>query len=199
MLRSKTVVVFWLWCVYAMFPRGKAGVVYSACSWFESPAVFAGYDISLFLNAIRIHIHLSCAHQRPERSHDTNQLKYNITCTCKAQSYQNNLHYYIEKRTHSRTHRPTHTHTQTHTHSLTHSLTLSDCSRNRVLILAGAEILWEEEGFQFGFKSWQGWAVSKVLWEWILDVGSKARESAKAMSLAFVLLDFEHAGVRRRA
>ena len=28
------------------------------------------------------------------------------------------------------------------------------------------EILWEEEGFQFGFK-WQGWAVSKVLWKWI--------------------------------
>ena len=29
--------------------------------------------------------------------------------------------------------------------------------------------------------------------------GSKARESAKAMSLAFVLLDFQHVGVRRRA
>ena len=38
------------------------------------------------------------------------------------------------------------------------------------------EILWEEEGFQFGFKRWQGWAVSKVLWEWIPNVGSKARE-----------------------
>ena len=35
------------------------------------------------------------------------------------------------------------------------------------------EILWEEEGFQFGFKRWQGWAVSKVLWEWIPNVGSK--------------------------
>ena len=50
------------------------------------------------------------------------------------------------------------------------------------------EILWEEEGFQFGFKRWQGWAVSKVLWEWIPNVGSKARESAEAMSQAFVLL-----------
>ena len=29
--------------------------------------------------------------------------------------------------------------------------------------------------------------------------GSKAREGAKATSLAFVLLDFQHAGVRRRA
>ena len=29
--------------------------------------------------------------------------------------------------------------------------------------------------------------------------GSKARESAEARSLAFVLLDFQHAGVRRRA
>ena len=51
------------------------------------------------------------------------------------------------------------------------------------------EILWEEEGFQFGFKRWQGWAVSEVLWEWIPNVGSKAREGAKAMSLAFVLLE----------
>ena len=38
--------------------------------------------------------------------------------------------------------------------------------------------------------------MSKVLWEWISNVGSKARESTKAMSLAFVLLDFQHAGVR---
>ena len=30
-------------------------------------------------------------------------------------------------------------------------------------------------------------------------VGSKARESAKTMSLAFVLLDFQHACVRKRA
>ena len=30
-------------------------------------------------------------------------------------------------------------------------------------------------------------------------MGSKAREGAKAVSLAFVLLDFQHAGVRRRA
>ena len=55
------------------------------------------------------------------------------------------------------------------------------------------EILWEEEGFQSGFKRWQGWAVSKVLWECIPNVGSKAREGAKAMSLVFVLLDFQNA------
>ena len=41
--------------------------------------------------------------------------------------------------------------------------------------------------------------MSKVLWERIHIVGSKTSESAKAMSLAFVLLDFQHAGVRRRA
>ena len=41
--------------------------------------------------------------------------------------------------------------------------------------------------------------MSKVLWEWNPNVESKARESAKATSLAFVLLDFQHAGVRRRA
>ena len=92
-----------------------------------------------------------------------------------------------------------HTHTHTYTHTYTHTHTYTDCSRNWVLILVRMEILWEEEGFQFGFKRWQGWAVSKVLWEWIPNVGSKARESAEAMSLAFVLLDFQHAGVRRRA
>ena len=58
--------------------------------------------------------------------------------------------------------------------------THTDCSRNWVLILVRMEILWE--GFQFGLKRWQGWAVSKVLWEWIPNVGSKAREGAKAMS-----------------
>ena len=41
--------------------------------------------------------------------------------------------------------------------------------------------------------------MSKVLWEQIPNVVSKAREGAKAMSLAFVLLDFQLAGVRRRA
>ena len=40
--------------------------------------------------------------------------------------------------------------------------------------------------------------MCKDLWEWIPYVGSKARECAKAMSLAFVLLDFQHVGVRRK-
>ena len=35
--------------------------------------------------------------------------------------------------------------------------------------------------------------MSKTLWECIPNVGSKAREGAKAMSLAFVLLDFQPA------
>ena len=47
------------------------------------------------------------------------------------------------------------------------------CSRKWVLILVAAEILWEEEGFQFGFKRWQGWRVSKVLWEWIPNTYKK--------------------------
>ena len=68
---------------------------------------------------------------------------------------------------------------RTHTHT--------DCSRNWVLILVRMEILWEEESFQFGFKRWQGWAVSKVLWEWIPNVGSKARESAEAMSYTILI------------
>ena len=58
--------------------------------------------------------------------------------------------------THTHTH--THTHTYTHTHTHTHTHARNDCSRNWVLILAGVEILWEEEGFQFGVKRWQGWA-----------------------------------------
>ena len=63
--------------------------------------------------------------------------------------------------------RPPYTHTHTHTHARTHARTHNDCSRNWVLILVGAKILWEKEGFQFGFKRCQGWAASKVLWEWI--------------------------------
>ena len=65
----------------------------------------------------------------------------------------------------------THTHTiNTHAHNKhkhTHIHTMTDCSRNWVLRLVGAKILWEDKGFQFGFKRWQGWAVSKVLCEWI--------------------------------
>ena len=87
--------------------------------------------------------------------------------------------------------------TRARAHTHTHTHTYTDCSRNWVLILVRMEILWEEEGFQFGFKRWHGCAVSKVLWERIPNVGSKARESAEAMSLAFILLDFQHAGVRR--
>ena len=98
---------------------------------------------------------------------------------------------YYTKKTPQKTkthYKHTHTHTHTHTHN--------DWSRNWVLVLVRMKILGEEEGFQFGFKRWQGWAMSKILWEWIPNVGSKAREDAKAMSLAFVLSDFQHAGVR---
>ena len=54
----------------------------------------------------------------------------------------------------------THTHTRARARAHTHTHTYTDCSRNWVLILVRMEILWEEEGFQFGFKRWQGWAVS---------------------------------------
>ena len=43
-----------------------------------------------------------------------------------------------------------HTGTHTHPHNIAET----------VLILVGAEILGEEEGFQFGFKVWHGWAVT---------------------------------------
>ena len=84
-----------------------------------------------------------------------------------------------------------HTHTHTHTHT--------DCSRNWVLILVGAEILWEEEGFQFGFKRWQGWAVSKVLWEWIPNLGSKARESAKSHVSCVCIAGFSACGCQKKS
>ena len=61
----------------------------------------------------------------------------------------------------------------------THTRTHNDYGRNWVLILVGVEILWEEEGFQFGFKRWQGRAVSKVLWEWIPNVGPKQEKARK--------------------
>ena len=109
--------------------------------------------------------------------------------------------YYMEKQTHTlHTHKPRWIqmcmtliciihHARMHTHT--------DCSRNWVMIQAGVKILREEEGFQFGFKRWQGWAVSKVLWEWIPNVGSKARKGAEAMSLAFALLGFQYAEEER--
>ena len=46
--------------------------------------------------------------------------------------------------------------THTHTNTRAHTHTYTDCSRNWVLILVRMEILWEEGGFQFGFKRWGG-------------------------------------------
>ena len=108
-----------------------------------------------------------------------------------------NTHTHTHKHTHIHTHTQTHTHTLTHTnthtytHTHTHTHTHTDCSRNWALTLVGAEILWEEEGFQFGFKRWRlGWAVSKVLWEWIPNVGSKAWcEGSHSLGLGFLLVN----------
>ena len=114
-----------------------------------------------------------CAATSCAKDYNVHSLRWITQYTHRRQSYQNNL----------QLHMALYARVYTHTHS--------DCtSRNWVLKLAGVEILWEEEGFQFGFKRWQCWAVSKVLWEWISNVGSKAREIVKAMSLAFVLLLF---------
>ena len=114
----------------------------------------------------------------------------------------NNLHKVLYRHTHTAMNLNVHDIGQYHTsYMLAHTHTHTDygCSRNWVLILVGTKILWEEKGFQFGFKGWQSWPVSKVLWEWIPNVESKAKEGVKTMSLAFVLLDFQYAGVRRRA
>ena len=125
-------------------------------------------------------VHLSCTHEHLEYSHDTYQPKHKFYQH--AEHSPTNLHKVLYKakeskhtkikpfiqawhwsaHTHTHTHAHTHTHTHTHTHmhTHTHTHTHNDCSRNWVLILAGAEILWEAEGFQFGFKRWQGSAVS---------------------------------------
>ena len=47
------------------------------------------------------------------------------------------------------------------------------------MLLVAVKIAWEDQGFQFSFKTWQGWAQSKGLWEWIPNVGSKAREGSE--------------------
>ena len=100
-----------------------------------------------------------------------------ILCTHVEHSpIKNNLHKVIYGNAHTHTH--THTHrvcnvnefecvwliriihhtcacAYTHTCTHAHARTEYDCSRNWALILAGVKILWEEEGFQFGFKRWQ--------------------------------------------
>ena len=47
------------------------------------------------------------------------------------------------------------------------------------------KILWEEEGFQFGFKRWKGWAVSKY------DVKIKLRETAFGSAVNVCLSGFD--------
>ena len=95
------------------------------------------------------------------------------------------IKYYME------THAYTHTRTHTHTHD--------DYSRNLVLILVGVEILWEEEGFQSGFTIWQGWAVSKVLSEWIPNVVSKARKKCKSHDSCVCIAGFSACGCRKKS
>ena len=59
-------------------------------------------------------VHLPCAHQCPERSHDTYLPKYAILYTRRAQSYQNSLHKVLYVKTNKHTH-----YTHTHTHAMT--------------------------------------------------------------------------------
>ena len=83
-------------------------------------------------------------------------------------------------------------HLRTYTHIYYTDLHITDTSRDgsteRKVRFSGSV-----------FQRWQGWAVPKVLWEWIPNVGSKAGDGVKAMTLAFELLDFQHESVRRRA
>ena len=70
------------------------------------------------------------------------------------------------------------------THARTHAR--NDCSWNWVSILVGVEILWEEEGFQFGFKRcsrllsfvFSSYILSSILHVFLfvrLFVGARAR------------------------
>ena len=86
--------------------------------------------------------------------------------------------YYTDKQTHApHTRMHARTHTCTHARAHTHTHIYNDSSRNWVPILVGMKILWEEEGFQFGFKRWKGWAVSKVLWWWIPKCGVQSKRT----------------------
>ena len=109
-------------------------------------------------------VHLSCTHQCLKVALMIHINLKMIFCTHVDHSPTQTIYiklYTERKRKKTRT---THTHTHTHTHT--------DCSKNWVLILVGMKILWEKGGF----KRWQGCAVSKVLWEWLPNVGSKARK-----------------------
>ena len=122
-------------------------------------------------------VRLSRAHQRPERSHNTDQPKYDILCTYNtALSKTIFIKYYMETHTPQWIQMCMTLISIIHAHMCERTHTDYDCSRNWALILVGAKILWEEEGFQFGLKRWQGWTVSKVLWEWTPNVGSNARD-----------------------
>ena len=105
---------------------------------------------------------------------------------------------YTYARTHTRTHAHTHTHTHTHTHARTRTHTHARThalTHTHTLTVAklGIDINWGGNTVRRGRFS--VWAVSKVLWEWIPNVGSKAIQGAKAISLAFVLLDFQQKSV----
>ena len=100
------------------------------------------------------------------------------TCTDVEHSpIKNNLHKVFYGNTHTAINLNVHDTDQYHTSYMhTHTHNEYDCSRNWVLIFIGAKILWEEKGFQFGFKRRQGWTVSKALREWIpKGVQSKRR------------------------
>ena len=87
-------------------------------------------------------------------------VKHSLTKTIYIKYYLKNKIKIIIKAHYKRAHTQTHARVRARTHTYTYT----DCSRNWEIFVR-SEILWEEEGFQFGFKRWQGWAVSKVLWE----------------------------------
>ena len=60
------------------------------------------------------------------------------------------------------------------------------------------ETLWEEEGFQFGFKDDRVEQCLRSCGSEFQMWGPKQEKVQKAMSLAFVPLDFQHAGVSMR-
>ena len=91
--------------------------------------------------------------------------------------YDTDLYHTSCIRAHTRTHACARARAHTHTHTHTQWLAETGCW------------YWlgqKEEGFQFGFKRCHNWAAAKVLWEWIPNVGPKAREGAKARSVYII-------------
>ena len=100
------------------------------------------------------------------------------------------IKYYTKSKNALQTRARAHTHTHTHTHN--------DRSRNWVLIL-GWKYCEKRKVFSWALKDDRVELCLRSCGSEFQMWGPKQEKVRKAMSLAFVLQDFQHVGVRRRA